>query len=65
MDFWVAMLVIPEYKELAKQATAMFVLAPTSYLCEQGFSALVLIKTKKRNAIPYLDPLMQEHSRIA
>lgn len=59
MDFWVALLDIPEYKELAEQATAMFVQMPTSYLCEQGFSALVLIKSRKRNAILNVDPLMR------
>lgn len=59
MDFWVSLLDIPEYKELADQATAMFVQMPTSYLCEQGFSSLVLIKIKKRNAILNLDPLMR------
>ena len=59
MDFWVTLLDIPEYKELAEQAIAIFVQMPTSYLCEQGFSSLVLIKTKKRNAILNLDPLMR------
>lgn len=59
MDFWISLLNIAEYKDLADQATAMFVQMPTSYLCEQGFSSLVLIKTKKRNAILNLDPLMR------
>ena len=59
MDFWISLLDNPEYKDLADQATAMFVQMPTSYLCEQGFSSLVLIKTKKRNAILNLDPLMR------
>nr|XP_045596426.1 protein FAM200A-like [Procambarus clarkii] len=58
MDFWVTLLDIPEYKDLAEQAIAIFVQMPTSYLCEQGFSSLVLVKTKKRNAILNLDPLM-------
>ncbi|XP_076061599.1 protein FAM200A-like [Oratosquilla oratoria] len=59
MDFWVTLLDIPEYKDLAEQAIAIFVQMPTSYLCEQGFSSLVLIKTKKRNAILNLDTLMR------
>ena len=64
MGFWAVLLVIPEYKELTKQAKAMFVLMSTSYLCEQGFSALVLIKTKKTNAILHLDPLIQGELKI-
>ena len=44
MDFWVTLLDIPEYKELAEQAIAIFVQMPTSCLCEQEFSNLVLIK---------------------
>ncbi|KAG7163018.1 SCAN domain-containing protein 3-like 2 [Homarus americanus] len=41
MYFWVTLMDIPENKELAEQATTMLVQMPTSYLCEQGFSALV------------------------
>ena len=32
---------------------------PTTYFCEQEFSALVEIKTKKRNAIVDVDTLMR------
>lgn len=59
LDLWVSLLHVPEYRELAELATSMFVQMPTSYLCEQGFSSLVLIKTRKRNAILNLDPLMR------
>ena len=33
--------------------------ATTAYLCEQGFSTLVEIKSKKRNAIKDVDTLMR------
>ncbi|KAG7163946.1 SCAN domain-containing protein 3-like 13, partial [Homarus americanus] len=56
LEFWVTLLDIPGYKELAEHATAMFMQIPTSYLCEQGFSALVLIKSKKMNVILNVDP---------
>jgi len=32
---------------------------PTTYLSEQGFSALVEIKSKKRNSIKEIDNLMR------
>ncbi|XP_069162850.1 zinc finger MYM-type protein 6-like [Procambarus clarkii] len=48
-----------EYKDLAEQTIAIFVQMPTSHLCEQGSSSLVLVKTMKRNAILNLDPLMR------
>lgn len=50
---------VPEYREPAEQATSMFVQMPTSCLCEQDFSSLVSIKTKKMNAILNLDSLMR------
>ena len=55
MDFWVSMLHVPEFRELAEQATSKFVQMPTSYLCEQGFSSLILIKRKKekKRGTPY------------
>lgn len=59
MNFWVTLLDIPEYKNLAEQAITVFVQMPTSYLREQGFSSLVLVKTNKRNAILNLGPLMR------
>lgn len=42
-----------------RQATAMFVQMLTSCLCEQGISALVLVKSRKGNAILIVDPLIQ------
>nr|XP_045589329.1 protein FAM200A-like [Procambarus clarkii] len=59
MDSWVTLLDGPEYKDLAERTIAIVVQVPTSYLCEQGFSTLVLVKIKKRNAILNLDPLMR------
>ena len=32
---------------------------PTTYLCEESFSDLVEIKSKKRNSIHYIDFLMR------
>ncbi|XP_069182826.1 protein FAM200A-like [Procambarus clarkii] len=59
MDSWVTLLDGPEYEDLAERTIAIVVQVPTSYLCEQGFSTLVLVKIKKRNAILNLDPLMR------
>ena len=32
---------------------------PTTYLCESGFSCLCEIKSRKRNSITLIDPLMR------
>ena len=32
---------------------------PTTYLCESGFSCLCEIKSRKRNSITHIDPLMR------
>jgi len=43
-DFYVSLLRIPEYQNLTQEAIYVFDRMPTSYLCEQGFSAVVEIK---------------------
>ena len=48
VDFWASMLHVQEFRELAEQATSKFVQMPTSYLCEQAFSSLILIIIKKK-----------------
>lgn len=58
-EFWVSLHEFPEYKNLAEKAIAVLVQMPTTYLCEEGFSSLVEIKSKKRNSILDIDPLMR------
>ena len=58
-DFWVYLLEFLEYKNLAKSAIDILVQMPTTYLCEEGFSSLVEIKSKKRNSILDIDSLMR------
>ena len=58
-DFWVYLLEFLEYKNLAKSAIDILVQMPTTYLCEEGFSNLVEIKSKKRNSILDIDSLMR------
>ena len=58
-EFWVSLYEVPEYQNLAQKAISVLIRMPTTYLCEQGFPALVEIKTKKRNAIMDVDTLMR------
>lgn len=58
-DFWVQLVSIPEYQGLAEAAISVLIRMPTTYLCEQGFSTLTVIKSKQRNSILALDPLMR------
>ena len=58
-EFWVSLLEFPEYKNLAQKAIVVLVQMSTTYLCEQGFSSLVEIKTNKRNSIVDIDCLMR------
>lgn len=48
-DLGITLLNIPQYKEIPEQAISIFVQMSTSYLCKQGFSFIVLIKTKNAN----------------
>ena len=58
-EFWPSLLEFSKYKNLAKKANAVLVQIPTTYLCEEGFSSLVEIKSKKRNSILDIDSLMR------
>ena len=58
-EFWVSFLKVYEYRILAQKTISIFICMPTTYLCEQGFSALVEIKSKKRNSIKDDDTLMR------
>ena len=58
-EFWTSLLEFLEYRKLAKKAIAVLVQMPKTYLCEEGFSSLVEIKSKKRNSILDIDSLMR------
>uniref|UniRef100_A0A8D0A9E2 DUF4371 domain-containing protein n=1 Tax=Sander lucioperca TaxID=283035 RepID=A0A8D0A9E2_SANLU len=47
--FWLK--VATEYPELSDKALKWIVPFPTTYLCESGFSSLVMLKTKYRNRL--------------
>ena len=47
----------PNLSDLCWQATKAFLPFPTTYLCEAGFSALAMIKTKYRNQLQPEDDL--------
>jgi hypothetical protein len=48
-DFWIAGR--KEFKELSDAAISLLLSFPSTYFCEQGFSALTSIKTKHRNRL--------------
>ena len=56
--FWVYLLKFPEYEKLAQKAIAILIEMPTTYFCEESFSNLMEIKSKKRNTIHDIDSLM-------
>ena len=58
-DFWVHLLDLPEYRSIAEKAICILIQMPTTYLCESGFSCLCEIKSRKRNSITHIDPLMR------
>ena len=58
-EFWVHLLNVPEYRSIAKKAISVLIQMPTTYLCESGFSCLCEIKSRKRNSITHIDPLMR------
>ena len=58
-EFWVSLFEVLEYQNFAQKAISVLIRMPTTYLCEQGFSALVEIKSNKRNAIKDVDTLMR------
>jgi len=49
IEFWAAR--EEEYRELSRQAVKFLLPFATTYLCESGFSHLVMIKTKFRNRL--------------
>lgn len=60
-SFWVAL--DNEYPRLSKKAIDVFFQFFTSWLCEHGFSALINIKTKKRNRLT--KTIIEDHMRLA
>ena len=56
--FWVYLLKFHEYEKLAQKAIAILIQMPTIYLCEEIFSTLSEIKSKKRNSIHDIGSLM-------
>ena len=49
-DFWVSLLSNLEYQTLDQKAISILVRMPSTYHCEQGFSSLVEVNSKKRNS---------------
>ncbi|XP_056643836.1 protein FAM200C-like [Diorhabda sublineata] len=60
--FW--MKIKHEYSELAREALKLLVPFATLYLCELTFSAMVDIKTKKRNRLQLENDLIIDVSKI-
>ena len=58
-EFWVSLLEVHEYQNLAQKAIFILVCMPTTYLGEQEFSALVEIKSNKRKSTKDVDMLMR------
>jgi len=44
----VSLLSIPKYRHFSQKAISVLVCMPTTYFCEQGFSALVKNELKKK-----------------
>ena len=59
-EFRVSLFEVYEYRNLAQKAISILVSKPATYFCEEGFSALVETKSKKRNSIRDVDTLMRE-----
>ena len=57
-EFWIHILQQPEYKSLATIALKKLVILPTTYMAENGFSALVDFKSKG-NILKHVDELMR------
>ena len=45
--FWIYLLKFPKYEKLAQKAIAILIQMPTTYSCEESFSNLLEIKSKK------------------
>uniref|UniRef100_A0A8C3WE45 SCAN domain containing 3 n=1 Tax=Catagonus wagneri TaxID=51154 RepID=A0A8C3WE45_9CETA len=61
-SFWIK--IKNEYPELAEIALKSLLLFPSTYLCENGFSTLSVIKTKHRNSLNIHYPLRVALSSI-
>ena len=55
---------VPQYRSIAKRAISIFLKMPTTYLCENGFSFLYEIKSRKKNLITHIDPLRTDKGAI-
>ncbi|KAL1281206.1 hypothetical protein QQF64_000009 [Cirrhinus molitorella] len=62
VDFWASAMV--EYPGLSKQALKVLMPFATTYLCEAGFSALTLLKTKHRQRLDAENDLRVKLSSI-
>ena len=51
LDFWLKMVSDPKFKKLALEVIKILLPFPTTYLCEVGFSTLLLLKNKQRNKL--------------
>ena len=52
-EFWIA--VAKEYKQISKKPLKILLQFCTTYLCDQRFSTLVLIKNDKRSCLKEID----------
>ena len=52
-EFWIA--VGKEYRQISEKAFEILLQFCTTYLCEQSFSTLVLIKNDKRSCLKEID----------
>lgn len=62
VDFWASAIV--EYPGLSKQALKVLMPFATTYVCEAGFSALTLLKTKSRQRLDAENDLRVKLSSI-
>ena len=51
LEFWLKMVSDPKFKNLALEVMKILLPFPTTYLCEVGFSTLLLLKNKQRNRL--------------
>jgi len=61
-SFWLSL--HDSYPILSKKASVMFVQFATTYLCEAGFSDLVIIKTKSRNRLDVCNDIRLAQSKM-
>ena len=61
---WGHLLNVPEFSSMSKRAISVFLQMPTKYLCENGFLLLCEIKSRKRNLMTHIDPLMTDEEQL-